>query len=379
MSMGTLFWIIFALIIYIYAGYPLLLYLIGMILDKKTRRRDFQPFVSILIPAYNEEALIKRKIDNTIALDYPNEKREIIIGSDGSTDRTDEIVKKYDKQGVRLFNGGRRMGKSALLMECVRIAIGDIILFTDADAVLEQDALKKILRNFADPKIGCVEGIRRDIDEKGLLLDSLYWRYETALKKLNSRLHSIVGATGAIFAIRKGLYHPLTPERGDDFEIPYGVLFQGYDTVLESEAVAYHPWLANEDEFKRIVRIVAWMLPSALRLLLEAFRKRRWIIVFQLLSHKILRWSVPIFMVLLFIINLNLHGGFYIIILMFQILFYIIAVVGLVCEKRKVRMIGFLKIPYFFCLINFASLVGIIKYCIGLHEMNWVKTAREEK
>jgi len=375
--MDKLFLLLVLVIGYVYIGYPIVLWILGKLKRCPIKKADITPFVSLLIPAHNEEKCIGKKIENCLALDYPKDRLEVIIASDGSVDKTNSIVEQYQNRGVVLSGSFQRLGKSAALMRCVNMAKGEIILFSDADSMLEKDSLRRLIRNFADLTIGCVEGVRRDINEKGILLDSLYWKYETMLKKLNSRLYSLIGATGAIYAVRKILYNPLTPKRGDDFEIPIRVLLQDYRTVLEPEAIAYHPWLSNKDEFGRIVRIVSWMMPSAFMLLTEAIRKGKWLLTFQLLSHKILRWFMPLFMIALFWVNLRLYGGIYSFIYWTQALFYSFAFIGFICEKNKIKIPAPLKIPYFFCLINYASLVGILKFIFGKDSMNWTKTARE--
>ena len=370
--------ILIFIICYIYIGYPVLLWLAGMAKKKTVLKSAIMPAVSLIIPAHNEERCIENKIENSLSLDYPKDKLEIIVGSDGSTDETNSIVRRYADSGIVLSHSKERIGKSSTLARCVKVARNEIIVFSDADSILEKNALKALISNFADPSIGCVEGVRRDINEKGALLDSIYWRYETMLKRLNSRLHSLIGATGAIFAVRKPLYLPISTNRGDDFEIPIRVLLQGYGAILEPGAVAYHPWLSNKDEFGRILRIVSWMMPSAFMLLLEALEKKKWLLVFQLISHKILRWFVPIFMIFLFIANLMLADGIYGFFLSAQILFYSLAVFGYICDKFNLGIPAILKIPYFFCLINFASLAGMIKFGLARGDMNWRKTARDD-
>lgn len=374
--MKAVFWFLISIVFYVYIGYPFALALGAYLARKPTRRGNIFPLVSVIISAYNEERLIGKKIENCLSLKYPKNKLEIIIGSDGSTDGTNGIVQSYASKGVLLDYWPERVGKSAVLNRCVNRAKGEIILFSDADSVLEKDSLRKLVRNFADPSVGCVEGVRRDMDEKGLLLDSLYWKYETMLKKLNSEMRSLIGTTGAIYAIRKSLYKPIDLERGDDFEIPIRVLLQGYEAVLEPEALAYHPWLPNKDEFRRIIRIVSWMMPSAFILLAEAVKKKKWLLAWQLISHKILRWFIPLFMIITLAVNVCLKGGFYSLLLWLQVFFYFVAVIGFACERVKIPILSALKIPYFFCLINLASFIGIIKTVFGRSEMNWVKTAR---
>jgi glycosyltransferase involved in cell wall biosynthesis len=398
-----LFVLLLAIILFVYLGYPFTLWILGAFLRKSSTPSNITPFVSVIIPAHNEEKCIGKKIENCLALDYPKEQLEIIVGSDGSDDATDSIVQEYASQGVVLSTEGRRTGKCSVLKRCVGLAKGEIILFTDADAVLEKDSLKMVVRNFSDPHIGCVEGVRRDRNEQGIMLDNLYWKYETMIKKLNSRLQAILGATGAIFAVRRELYDPINAQRGDDFEIPVRVRVKGFGAVLEPKALAYHPWLSNRDEFRRIVRIVAWMLPSALILLSESIMNKRWLLAFQLLVHKVMRWMVPFFLIVLFVVNMQITGTVFRSLLWGQILFYLLAILGLIFDhlgnyksflndgkspqviadrrfsrKKDLRLPTLLKVPYFFCLINAASFVGILKSILGWGSMDWAKTAREQ-
>jgi len=359
------------LILYTYLGYPALLVLFGLLRRKPVKKAAVTPSVSVLIPAFNEENLIGKKILNTLELDYPRDQIEIVVASDGSTDRTNEIVEQFASQGVKLHVGREQRGKCAVLYEAVAIARGDIIVFSDSDAFLKPDALRELVRSFNDPRVGCVEGVRRDEDEQGLMLDSLYWRYETGIKKLNSRLQALIGATGALFAVRRELYSPISPERGDDFEVPIRVRLQGYGVVLEPRALAIHPWLPEDQEFRRIVRIVSWMFQSALILLKEALLGGRLLLAWQLVSHKIIRWLVPVFMALALLSNAFLTGLAFRTLFVLQISFYLMALSGLVADRRKVRLAALLRVPYYFCVINLASLVGLWRYVCHIPLKAW--------
>jgi len=376
MIMKILFWILLLLILHTYLFYPLVLVIVGMVRGKRVKRADATPLVTLIIPAYNEEKVISRKIENSLELDYPKDKLEIIIASDGSTDKTNDIVREFAVKGVTLFAFEERKGKPSLYYRSVPKANGGIIVFSDADAILTKNAVKNIVKNFNDERIGCVEGVRIDSDPQGIPLESIYWKYETFIKKQAAKLFSSLGATGALFAIRKELYFPISETRGDDFEIPVRVLISGHGVTTDTESIAYHPWLPNEDEFKRIARIVAFMLPSAGFLLAEALKKHRFFVVFQLISHKFLRWFVPVLLILLFLANMGLWDGFYRNFLGIQTLFYFMALCGLFFEKKHLKVVTIFKIPYYFCLINLASLVGIFRFIFGKAAVNWEKTKR---
>jgi cellulose synthase/poly-beta-1,6-N-acetylglucosamine synthase-like glycosyltransferase len=373
----VVFWASLLTIVYVYFGYPLLLALLAVLRQRSIKKEDITPFVTVLIGAYNEEGIIREKLENMLALDYPKDKLEIMVGSDGSTDRTNDIVRKFADKGVVLDASTERRGKCGVLYRCVPKAKGEIIVFSDADAMYPPDALKTLVRGFADERVGCIEGVRWDTNEEGQVLESIYWKYENVLKRLASKNRCIVGATGAIFAIRKHLYFPLTEERGDDFELPFRIALRGYDTIYEPDAVVYHPWLPNNEEFRRITRIVSWMLPSALMLLKESLQRGKLLVAVQLISHKLLRWFVPVFMLAMFAANLFLTGHFYSVALWTQAGFYGLALAGYLLAKARVKLrLPLLNIPYYFCLINLASLNGVMKLLLGKPVRVWRATGR---
>lgn len=388
---AVVFWISLLTIVYVYFGYPLLLALLAVFRQREIKKEDVTPFVTILIGAYNEEGIIREKLENMLALDYPKDKLEIMVGSDGSTDRTNDIVREFADKGVVLDASTERRGKCGVLYRCVPKARGEIIVFSDADAMYPPDALKKLVRGFADERVGCIEGVRWDTNEEGQVLESIYWKYENVLKRLASKNRCIVGATGAIFAIRKHLYFPLSEDRGDDFELPFRIALRGYDTIYEPDAVVYHPWLPNTEEFRRITRIVSWMLPSALMLLKESLQRGRLLVAIQLMSHKLLRWHMPVFMLAMFVSSLFLvssqwsavvrnevsAGHFYRAALWMQAGFYGLALAGYMLAKARVKLrLPLLNIPYYFCLINLASLNGVMKLLLGKPVRVWRATGR---
>jgi len=371
------FWILIFLILYCYIGYPLILLILGFLFGKKVEKKEIFPSVSLLIPVYNEEKIIRQKIENSLALDYPKEKLEIIVASE-SNDRTNEIVKEYKDKGVKLIEFKGRKGKQYTIFRTLPKCKGEIIVLTDANGMFKKDALKKLVRSFADPKIGCVCGELRYINPKKVAVgegETIYWKYDTFIKKLESKLHSVLGAHGSIYALRKNLYNPLSEYRGDDFELPIRVAQQGYGVVWEPEAISEEEvYPETKREFKRKVVIIGWHFRSGLILLKESFKKLRFLLIFQLISHKILRWLIGFFLLFLFLSNLFLlDKPFYLILFIGQILFYLLAILGYILDKKEKKLNKFINLPYYFCMVNLAALVGVINGVLGRQTPTWEK------
>jgi biofilm PGA synthesis N-glycosyltransferase PgaC len=368
------------LVIYPYVGYPLVIYALAAAREKKVGKKANPaagelPTMSLIISAYNEEGVIAEKIDNSLGLDYPREKLEIIVASE-SSDGTNATVQRYADAGVRLFAFEERQGKAATLYRTVPRASGRIIVFSDANGMYERDALLKLARNFSDPRVGCVSGLLRYMNPGGVAAgegEGLYWSYEMMVKALESRLFSFLGATGSIFAIRSELYSPLSRQRGDDFELSVRIAQQGYGVVFEPEAVS---WEMSSDstlsEFRRKVRIVAWNIKSALLLLGGCFSRRMPFLAFQLLSHKILRWMVPVFLLSALVSNMFLEGPLYGSLLVIQGTFYLSASVAYALDLRRKRIPGPFNVAYYFCVVNLAALVGVFRFLHG-EKATWEK------
>jgi len=371
------FWLLIFLILYCYIGYPLILLILGFFFGKKVEKKEIFPSVSLLIPVYNEEKIIRQKIENSLALDYPKEKLEIIVASE-SNDRTNEIVKEYKDKGVKLIEFKGRKGKQYTIYRTLPKCKGEIIVLTDANGMFKEDALKKLVRSFADPKIGCVCGELRYINPKKVAVgegETIYWKYDTFIKKLESKFHSVLGAHGSIYALRKNLYNPLSEYRGDDFELPIRVAQQGYGVVWEPEAISEEEvYPETKREFKRKVVIIGWHFRSGLILLKESFKKLRFLLIFQLISHKILRWLIGFFLLFLFFSNLFLlDKPFYLILFIGQILFYLLAILGYILDKKGKKLNKFINLPYYFCMVNLAALVGVINGLLGRQTATWEK------
>ncbi len=380
--MRSLFWSLCGLIAYAYVGYPLLIWALSRVLGRRRRPDDsHQPAVSLLIPAYNEERVIAAKLENALAQDYPAERLEIIVASE-STDGTDEIARRYAGRGIRLFSSPARRGKVANLQGAVPKATGELLIFTDANAMLKPDAVRKLVRHFADPRVGSVSG-RLVYGSAGegetATEEGTYWSFEMMVKRASSRLGSLPGANGSLFALRRELYMPMSERRGDDFELPIRVIIHGYESILEPDAVSEETASARYlDEYRRKVRIINWMVVSALKLIVEAISKGRWLIAFQLLSHKISRWAVPFWLLLLLPVSLYLAplGGPCLAAAAAQVLFYLLALAGLLMTGMGRRLPRFLGLPLYFVVVNSACLVGILASAAG-REVTWHKRADE--
>jgi cellulose synthase/poly-beta-1,6-N-acetylglucosamine synthase-like glycosyltransferase len=381
--MILLFWLCAILIFWVYAGYPLFLLLVTRLTsDKPIRRAAIVPPVTLIISAYNEGQVIRKKLENSLALDYPRDRLEIIVISDCSDDDTDAIVKAYQSRGVRLLRMPERGGKTVGLNFAVPQARGDIVIFSDANALYHRMVVRHIVRNFADAAIGCVTGESRyEVDDNAAdstESENLYWRYELALKRMETKIGSLVGGDGAIYAIRKKLFRPMRPEDLSDFVNPLQIVAQGYRNIYEPEAISFEGGAESfEKEFRRKVRIVnrAWRGLWRVKQVLNPARFGFYTL--QVVSHKLLRWLIPVFMAGAFGANLFLleHGKFYQALLSSQITFYVFAAIGWL-ESPRPSLSKLFYVPYYFCLVNYASLLGIISNYRGQKFAVW-NTVRE--
>jgi len=375
--MQLIFWLSISLIFYSYFIYPLILAILGIFSRKEIKRAEITPSVSLLVVAYNEEKIIQEKIENSLNLDYPKDKLEIVIASE-SNDRTNDIVRKYKDKGVKLFAYSKRRGKQYTTYQALPKCLGEIIVFTDTNSMFKRDAIRKLVRNFNDPHIGCVSGELKYINPQKVAAgesEGIYWKYEVLIKRLESKIQSVLGANGSIYAIRKKLYSPLSEYRGDDFGLPIRILQQGYGVVWEPEAVSEEEvYPKTIKEFKRKVVIVGWHFKGAFILLKDSIKKFQLLLIFQLISHKILRWLIPFFFILIFLSSIFLlNDNFYLTLFVSQILFYLLALVGYIQEKRKKKINQIINLVYYFCMVNLAALVGVIKGLFGLQKATWEK------
>lgn len=374
------FWLSAWLIFYIYVGYALFVFALGRLKGEPVKKKNIEPCVSIIITAYNEAKSIRAKIENTLLIDYPSEKLEIIVASDGSTDETDRIVQEFSGSNVRLFRQEGRVGKTATQNAAVEAAAGEIILFSDATTIYSPDVLYSLVPNFADPSVGCAAGRLIYVNHSSSRIGSgarSYWNYETFLKKSESLACSLIGVSGCLYAVRKAAYVPMYPEACSDFLICTVMYRQGLRSIYEPSAVCTEQTNARADrEFEMRVRIIAqtftdlWRNRDMLNPLKSGFY------AIELISHKVLRYSAPIFLFLILISSIFLAFGslFFVIVLAVQALFYLAAFGAWIMESKNVKL-GLLASPFYFVLTNVSSAVGFYKFLRGERYARW-ETAR---
>jgi len=381
-----LFWVGVALLLYTYAGYPLILMALGRFFAAEAIRHEMSgdaPGVSIVVAAYNEEAVIEAKVRGALALDYPADRLDVWIASDGSTDRTEEIVRGLERESGRVhLLSYPRTGKSGVLNKAMEEAGGDIVVFSDANTEFTGGAVARLVERFSDRRVGCVSGrlvYRNPGEVTSGQAESLYWRYETALKKMENRLGCVAGANGAIYAIRRELFTPLRPGTiNDDFVISMRIVEKGYRCVYEEQAVAFEDVAPDmESEFKRHVRDGAghYIAVAHLWRLLNPLLGVR---AFIYWSHRVMRWSAPFMMIGLWAANiaLALDGRpFYAGLLAAHTAFYVMAIAGFVAS-RSGSMPFFLFVPFYFCNLNLALLCGFAKVVAGTQKSTWERTER---
>jgi biofilm PGA synthesis N-glycosyltransferase PgaC len=390
--MEILFWISLFMAFYTYVGYGILLFIIIKIKRAISGRKivadvsdDQLPDCTLVIAAYNEEGIIREKIANTLGLKYPAGKLKLVFVTDGTTDKTPDIIAEYPE--ITLLHQPGRSGKIVAVHRAMTFVDTEIAVFTDANTMLNEEALIKICRHYADKTVGAVAGEKRvkieATDDASAAGEGFYWKYESALKKWDSELYSVVGAAGELFSVRRDLYKPVPTDTVlDDFMISMYIARDGYRIVYEPEAYAVESASADvSEELKRKVRIAAGGIQSILRLtsLFNIFKYP--VLSFQYVSHRVLRWTVtPFFMILAFLLNIIIvagpGGAIYQLLLTGQVLFYGLAITGFIMEKKQIR-IKALFVPYYFCVMNYAVLAGIIRYFKGKQSVAWEKSQRK--
>ena len=310
-QMSCIFWGSIVCILYAYFGYPLSLVLIGIFRRKDVKKKPVEPLVTLIITAYNEEKRIEGKITNTLQLDYPRENLEIIVASDGSTDGTNEIVKRYERDGIKLLAFETRRGKEFAQKDAVSTARGEVLVFTDVATQLQSNGLREIVSNFADPSIGCVSSedrlVRSDGQPAG---EGLYVQYEMLLRRLESRAYSLVGLSGSFFAARKELCRDFSANMQSDFKTLLNGIQIGLRGVSDADALGYYLDVADQKkELDRKVRTIIRGLTVFFKHieLLNVFSYG--LFAYQLFCHKLLRWLVPLFLVTALLSNMYLSLG----------------------------------------------------------------------
>ncbi len=370
-----IFWLSAAALFYTYVGYPTLIAAISILRPRKVKRADDEPAVTIIITAYNEERALAAKIENTLALDYPRELLEIIVASDCSTDRTDEIARSFAARGVQIHRQRQRLGKTAAQNAAVEIARGEIILFSDATSLYQPDVLRRILPNFADPSVGCVGGRLIYVDPGDTRVGrgaKSYWNYETFLKRHESRACSLIGVSGCLYAVRRSAYVSLYHEACSDFIIATKMIEQGLRTIYEPDAVCTEETNQRQDnEMKMRVRIIAQTFTDLWRHRAMLNPLRSGLYGMQLISHKVMRYLVPFFLMGLFAASAALSASFlYRILFVAQVLGYSCAALAWLLERIGVHS-RLLALPQYFVLANIASLIAMFKFLRGERYARW--------
>jgi len=363
------------LLLHAYVGYPLSLLVLRLIRGEGARHRveERTPSLTLVISAYNEERVLKEKIENALALDYPEDRIERVVVSDGSTDGTEAIVQAYADRGVRLVALEGRRGKVACLNEVVPTLRTDLAVMSDANSMYAPDSLRRLVRHFVDPRVGCVCGQLAYVNRRRLPAgegERLYWSYEGLIKRLESSIGTLLGANGAIYAYRRELFEEVNPLMFCDDVIPVRIAIGRRLTLYEPEALCVEEAVGELVEMQRRRRHASFGLRSMLLLVREAARAGRPLIVYQCVSHRMLRWlGGPAVVVLLASsfglpepwrwLSLSLQGGF-----------YGAAALGCVLNRLGIRVIP-LYLPYYFLVIAVAGTRGLLAFALRTDRPFW--------
>ena len=337
------FWLCLGLVVYVYAGYPLLLVVWSRLRPRPVRRGTAEPPVSLVLAVRGGGERLEAKLENLLALDYPRDRLQIVVSLDGASADCERAAERFAARGVEVVRSERHQGKAAALNRGVAVCRGELVVFCDARQRLSPGAVRALVASFADPSVGAASGELVLLDDSGVEAGDgvgLYWRYEKALRAMESRIHSTVGATGALYAIRRKLYQPL-PEGLllDDVLVPMRIVLAGWRTVFEPAARAYDLEAPPDLEFTRKVRTLAGNF-QLLQLLPALLDPRRNPVFVQFVSHKLGRLLVPHLLVLLFVANLFLLDGVYAVFFAGQCLWYLLATVGALASRPAAQSSG---------------------------------------
>ena len=386
------FWFFLFVVIYSYFGYAFLLF-IYLKISKRIRGREdekliapaFQPHVTLIVAAFNEEELIEKKILNTLEIDYPQENLQLIFVTDGSDDSTPQVVRKYSS--ILLLHNAERRGKVAAMNRAMKYVKSPVVIFSDANTLLNPESVKKIVRHYADPQVGGVAGEKKILDFSNNTAagvgEGIYWKYESFIKRLDSSYYSVVGAAGELFSIRTELFEEVNENVIlDDFVISLRICKRGFRVIYEPAAFAIEtPSFSIKDEQKRKIRISAggFQAMYILKDLLNIIKYPK--LSFQYISHRVLRWTLcPLFLPLIFISNLylvvNNRGIVYNVLLITQLIFYAFAFIGWLFANKNIKLKIF-YLPYYFLFMNLSLYLGFIRYIRNKQSVLWEKASRK--
>ena len=386
--MEILFWLSLVVVFYAFLGYGILIYLLVLVKRQPHQQTKpgsvpFEPAVSLVIPCYNEAHILKEKVQNCFQLDYPSSLLQIYFITDGSTDGFREVLRDYPE--IILLHEDQRGGKTAAENRAMLFIKTPIVVFSDANTMLNRQAIQNIVRHFEDEKVGCVSGEKRvKVEEKDSASsagEGIYWKYESLLKRLDSEWHTAVGAAGELVAFRTDLYEVLPEDTIlDDFMQSMLIAAKGYKIVYEPEAYAVETGSASiKEEMKRKIRISAGGWQSIQRLWNKITPAKDPSLYFQYISHRVLRWTVtPFLLILLFLLNIFLWEVHWIYqaLMIGQLVFYLAAVAGYLLENRSIRLKLFF-VPFYFCMMNYAVILGLIRFLNNSQQGMWEKAARK--
>jgi poly-beta-1,6-N-acetyl-D-glucosamine synthase len=390
MMVKFLFFFSLLIIFYSYIGYGILIYLLVKLkrfLNPTNSRQpttDYMPEVTLVVAAYNEADFIEKKIQNSLHLNYPSDRLRWIFITDGSNDKTPEIIRLHSQ--ILLLHLPERKGKVAAMNRAIKFVETPYVIFSDANTLLNPDAVQEIMKHYSDPKVGGVAGekkiISKESDKAAGAGEGIYWKYESLLKKMDSEFYSVVGAAGELFSVKTSLFHEAQEDTIiEDFVQSLQICMEGYVIRYEPKAYAVETASASMvEEQKRKVRIAAgaFQAMGILRNLFNVFRYP--VLCFQFISHRILRWTLcPVCLFTCFISNAFLvyHGAgrFYQVVLLLQIVFYALAWTGWIFASRNLK-IKALYIPYYFLFMNLSVFLGFYRFIRKKQTAIWEKAAR---
>lgn len=391
LTIKVLFWFFLLILFYSYLGYGMLIWVLLKFKKRPKQIREpkensFEPAVTLLVAAYNEEGIIEDKIKNTLALDYPQDKLTLYFIADGSDDNTVSLIEKHPR--IQLFYKKERAGKINAMNRAVKEVTTEISIFSDANTLLNKNCIKELVKHYFNPNVGAVAGEKKVIDpsknaQAAGAGEGLYWKYESLLKKLDSEFNTVVGAAGELFSVRTALYEPVHSNiLLDDFIISMKICMKGYKVVYEPAAFATEaPSFNMREEEKRKIRISAGGFQSIalLKPLLNIFKYGK--LSFQYISHRVLRWAVcPVLLPLCFILNfiIVIKGAsvIYSVIGSMQIIFYLMALIGYIISRLNLKQKLF-YIPYYFVFMNIALYKGYIRFKKNKQSVLWEKAIRK--
>jgi cellulose synthase/poly-beta-1,6-N-acetylglucosamine synthase-like glycosyltransferase len=388
----VIYWTSLGAIAYNYAGYPFVLCLLGVLaqaksdllflLGRRSRRPkgtgDNWPSVAVVISAFNEAPIIEARVRNALEIDYPPDRFEILIGLDSPTDATPDILSRMQSPNLKVFQFPARRGKLAVISDLAQCTSAEILVFTDANTMFEPHCVPNLVRHFYNPKIGAVSGEEARVGGAGIdpAAEGLYWKYESALKILESRTHLLHSANGGVYAIRRALFHPPPNLIVEDFQIPLDLRFHGYQILYDPDAVAVEEIAPTfGSQFERRIRLCAGNFQTLFGHpeYLNPFKGKP---AFAYWSHRVLRWFAPFFMATAFVCNLFLLKSlWYRSFLAIQVAFYALALAGY-WLSRSGKPPRICKVPLYFCSMNAAILFGLFRYCSGRQAVAWTVTPR---